>query len=142
VRGAEKTTAGELLAAAALASTGIPVALAAGAPTSAAWGAWLAFFLAFGASTFAVRTVVAHVRAPASWPRRLAAPVIFAASALLLARVGLLTAAAAIGAAPMLALALALALRPPPPASLRRVGWGLVAASVVLCAALAVGAHL
>lgn len=141
-RNAEKTTAGELLAAAALASTGVPVALAAGVAPGPAWGAWIAFWLAFGSSTFAVRAVIAHVRAPVSWTRRAAAPAILAVVALVLARAGVLAPSAAMGAAPMLALALALALRPPPPTALRRVGWRLVATSLILCAALAAGAHL
>jgi hypothetical protein len=141
-KNAEKTTAGELLAAAALASAGVPVALAAGVAPGAAWGAWAAFCLAFAASTFAVRAVVAQARAPVSWPCRAAAPAALALAAVLLRGAGVLGSSALVGAAPMLTLAVALALAPPRPGALRRVGWGLVAASIFLCASLAVGAHL
>jgi hypothetical protein len=141
-RNAEKTAPGEILAAAALSSAGLPVALAGGAPAAVAWGAWAAFCLAFGASTLAVRTVVAHARAPMAWPRRTVAPALALAAAVGLGVAGLVTPLASIGAAPMLALALAVAAAPPRPAALRRVGWALVAASAVLSVTLAVGAHL
>jgi hypothetical protein len=141
-RKAEKTATGEILAAAALSSAAIPVALAAGAPAALAWGAWAAFCLAFGASTLAVRTVVAHARAPVAWAHRTAAPALALAVAVGLGFSGVLTPAASLGAAPMLALALAVAAAPPRPAALRRVGWALVAASAVLSVTLALGAHL
>jgi hypothetical protein len=141
-RNAEKTAPGELLAAAALSSAALPVALAAGVPAGMAWGAWAAFCLAFGASTFAVRAVVAHARLRLPAARRAVAPLLFAASALLLVRAGVIGLPGALGAAPMLVLALALALAPPRPNALKRVGWTLVAASALLCVALAVGAHL
>ena len=74
----------------------------------------------------------------------------FSSRALLLAlviaalawRTGLLLPAAALGALPMLLLAVALAAQPPAPRSLKKVGWGLVASSLLLGVALAVGAHL
>ena len=137
----EKTTAGELLAAAALAAASLPVALAAGAAPAVAWGAWGAWCLAFGTSTLAVRAVIAHARAPLAWPRRLAAPAAAIAIALIGCSAGVLMPSAAIGAAPMLLLALAIAARPPGPRSLRTVGWTLVAGSVALGVALAAGAH-
>jgi hypothetical protein len=141
-RRAEKTAPGELVAAAALSSASLPAALAAGVRPASAWGAWIAFCLVFGASTLAVRTVVAHARAPIA-PSRRVVPILAAVLVLvLLGRAGVLTASATLGAAPMLALSLALALTPPAPHALRRVGWALVAASLVLCVALAAGEHL
>ena len=141
-RGQEKTTPGELLAAGALASAAVPVAIASGVAPASAWGAWAAWGLVLGASTVVVRAVIAHARAPLAWPRRLVAPAIAAAVAAALAFAGVLPGSAAIGVVPMIALALALALRPPSPRSLKRVGWALVSTSAALAAALAVGSHL
>jgi hypothetical protein len=138
-RGAEKTAPGELIAAAALSSASIPVALASGASPGAAWGAWAAWSAAFGASTFAVRTVVAHARSPIAWPRRLVAPAAVIALLALAAGAGGLPWFAALAAAPMLAVAVGLAAAPPGPRSLKRVGWALVGASVLLAAVLAGG---
>lgn len=141
-RGEEKTASGELLAAATCAAAAIPVAIAAGVTSTLAWSAWAAWCLAFGASTLAVRGVIAHARAAIAWPRRLTAPVAFCALAGALAAAGLVHPVAIIGAAPMLALAVGLAARPPSPRSLKRVGWMLVASSVALAVALGVGSHL
>jgi hypothetical protein len=142
MRGEEKTAPGELLAAATLAAVGVPVAIASGAPAASAWSAWAAWCLVFGASTLAVRTVIAHARAPMAWPRRLAWPAAAVALGAALAAGGVLSPAAAIGAAPMLAAAVALAARPPGPRSLKKVGWALVGSSLALAAALGAGAHL
>lgn len=138
----EKTAPGELLAAAALSSAALPVAFAAGVSGPAIWSAWVAWCIALGASTFAVRSVVAHARARVSPVRRLALPLLALVIAALAWRTGLLLPAAALGALPMLLLAVALAAQPPAPRSLKKVGWGLVASSLLLGVALAVGAHL
>jgi hypothetical protein len=140
-RKAEKTTTGELLAAAALSSAAIPVALSCGVSASAAWGAWAAWCASFGASTFAVRTVIAHARSPVSPPGRLVAPVAVGATLALAVFLGGLPLFAALAAAPMIAVALGLAAAPPPPRLLKKVGWMLVASSVLLSAVLAVGAR-
>jgi hypothetical protein len=142
VKNREKTALGELLAAAALSSAALPVAIAAGASTFTARSAWAAWLVAFAASTLAVRAVVAHAKAPMVLPHRVRGPLTLAIAAIVLERVGFLTPLGAAGAAPMLALALALAAAPPRPTALRRVGWALVAASIVLCAAITVGAHI
>lgn len=138
-RGAEKTAAGEVLAAGALAGAGLPVAIAAGVTPERAFGAWAAWCLGFGASTLAVRSVIAHARAPVAPLRRLLAPMIAIGVAAALWASGVLRAPAAIGVAPLLALSLGLAARPPSPRSLRRVGWALVAASFALAIALVAG---
>lgn len=141
-RGQEKTAAGELLAAATLSGAAVPVAIASGVPLAAAWGAWGAWCLAMGASTLAVRSVIAHARAPGAWPSRVIAPLLALAALAALTAGGALSRSAAIGATPMLALALALAAKPPSPRALKRVCWALVAASVALAVCLAVGARL
>ncbi|APR75938.1 Hypothetical protein A7982_01285 [Minicystis rosea] len=141
-RGAEKTAAGELLAAAALASASVPVAVAAGVSPAAAWSGWAAWCLVFGASTLAVRGVIAHARTPLPWTRRAAAPALATVVALVLMIAGVLSPITLIGVAPMLVIVLAIAVRPPSPRSLKRVGWALVGGSVALTAALAIGGHL
>jgi hypothetical protein len=135
----EKTAAGELLAAATLSSAAIPVAFAAEVASPAIWSAWLAWCLALSSSTLAVRSVIAHARAPLALARRLALPLLVLAASLLAYRAGLLLPSAAIGALPMLLLAVVLAAQPPSPRSLKKVGWGLVASSVLLAIALVVG---
>lgn len=140
LRGEEKTTIGELVAAASLAGVSVPVALASGVPAGLALGAWAAWALAFGASTLAVRAVIAHAKAPIARRRRVL-PLI-GAGAVVLAMVGLAPWWCAAAAAPMLFVAAKLAASPPPPLALRRVGWTLVASSVAAAAILIAGARL
>lgn len=141
-RGQEKTTAGELLAAAALAAVAVPVAMAAGVSGRAALGAWGAWIAAFGASTWAVRAVIAHRKAPVAWWRRvlpLALPAV-AGAVCLAGQIAPWFCAAA--AAPMMIVAVAIAAAPPHPRFLKRVGWSLVGASVAAAAILIAGARL
>lgn len=138
-RNLEKTAAGEMAAAAALAGVAVPVAIASGVPWSAAAGAWGAWTVAFGASTWAVRAVIAHQRAPLPWARR----VLPLAAAALLGLAGALQGAlpwyCAAAAAPMLFVALAVAASPPHPRALKRVGWSLVGSSIAAAAILVTG---
>jgi hypothetical protein len=138
----ERTLPGEILAGAALSAGSLPVAIASGVSIATASSAWIAWTIAFAASTVAVRAVVAHARTRVGWFRRAAGPLALALATFALARAGLVTALAAAGAAPMLVVAIALAVAPPPPAALRRVGWALVAASSILSVVLAVSAHV
>lgn len=144
--GREKSTFGELVAASAFSLNALPLCVAAGAPPSAGFAIAAAFGLVFSASTLAVRAVVLRVRAggnPRAANRSRAAALGIAAAgtiALALAGVGTLWARIALVAAvPGLLLTVWLALAPPPPAKLRRVGWGLVAASAATGVAVAVG---
>jgi hypothetical protein len=138
-RGREKTTAGEMAAAAALAGVAVPVAIASGVSWGAAFGAWSAWTLAFGASTWAVRAVIAHQRARVPWVRRVL-PLAFAAlAALVSAARGVVPWFCAAAAAPMIVVALAIAASPPHPRALRRVGWTLVGASLAAAAILVAG---
>jgi hypothetical protein len=141
LRGDERSTVGELVASAALSSAALPVALAAGVPAAGAFAAWAAWCLVFFVSTFAVRAVIAHAKAAASWPRRLAGPAAAAALAGAAVALGIVPPSGAVGAVPMLAVSLFIAARPPRPQQLKRVGWSLVAASVALAIALIAGAH-
>ena len=58
----EKTTAGELLVAAALSACAAPVALAAGAPAAWAWGSVVTWFASFAAATLPVRATLLWAR--------------------------------------------------------------------------------
>jgi hypothetical protein len=140
-RGEEKTAAGELLAAAALAGVAMPVALAAGVPVSWSLGAWGAWTLAFGASTIAVRAVITHAKARIVTWRRMVAPLGAAGLAIVIGASGLAPWWCAAAAAPMIVVAIAVSASPPSPRALRRVGWMLVAASIAAAAILIVGAR-
>ncbi len=142
LRGKEKTMGGELAAAAALAGVAVPVALAAGVTWSEALGAWGAWVAAFGASTWAVRAVIAHRKEPIAWGLRVLPLGIPIGAAVTLAALGLVPWFCAIAAAPMTLVAAAIAIAPPHPRSLKRVGWSLVAASVTAAGILIAGAHL
>ena len=58
----EHSTSGEIVAAIALSSCSVPVALAGGAPPASAAWCWLAFALAFVVATVAVRAVIVRVK--------------------------------------------------------------------------------
>ncbi len=144
LRQKDKTLGGELLAAAALSSAGLPIAFAGNVSARAAIAGFVAWGVAFGASTLGVRAVVATARAevPPSAARRLGAPVALTIAAGLLAAFGLFPWTAAAATLPMIALSLALAARPPAPRALPRVGWTLAAASLATGAGLVAAAHL
>ena len=142
VRGKEKTTAGELLAAGALAGVAVPVAIAAGVGWPATLGAWGAWVAAFGASTWAVRAVIAHRKEPVAAAIRVLPLGLPIGAAVTLAALGLVPWFCAIAAAPMTLVAIAIAASPPHPRALKRVGWSLVAASVAAAGILIAGARL
>lgn len=141
-RGKEKTTGGEMAAAAALAGVAVPVAIAEGVSASASWGAWGAWTLAFGASTWAVRAVIAHQKARVAWWRRTLPLLVAAAVGLGGAVQGVVPWFCAAAAAPMILVAIAIAASPPHPRALKRVGWSLVGASVAAAAILVAGSRL
>lgn len=141
VRGVEKTLWGEILAASALSGAALPIALASGVGATTALLAWSAWCVSFAAVTWAVRLVVAHKRAPIHAARRLAplfGPALLVATGLGVAGAARWSAAAAL---PAVVVALVVASAPPDPRKLRRVGWALVATSIVTAAVLAIGAH-
>lgn len=140
LRGDEKTAPGEMLAAAALAGVAVPVAIAAGVQVTWAIGAWAAWTLAFGASTLAVRAVIAHAKNKVAPWRRALPPIGAAAIAISLGMVAPWW--SAVAAVPMILVASVIAAAPPSPRSLRRVGWTLVTSSIAAAAILIAGAHL
>jgi len=132
LRKQEKTTAGEAIAATALSSAAMPVALACGASWTQAGLAWLAWSLSFLLATLGVRGVIARNKHQG---RLLSNIAIVTAIAVMGATAGLwfagsLPAAVPLGVAPFAVLALAGSLMPVHTKHLRRVGWGLIAASV------------
>jgi hypothetical protein len=139
---AEKTAAGELLAAAALSSVGLLVAVAAGISTMIALSAWGAWCVAFGSATIAVRTVISSARQPIAMPRRIGVPLAVTAIGLVLVTAGLVPAFVFLAFVPTLALTLGLSARPPSPRRLRGIGWMLVGATTFAAATLAGGSRL
>jgi hypothetical protein len=138
---AEKTAAGELIAAAALSSLGLPVAVASGTPVATALWTWLAWYVGFGSATMAVRTVVASMRERIPLLRRVGAPIAFGAMSAALVAYGLIPAFIWLAFVPTWALALGLAARPPSARHLRRIGWMIVAATTFAALALAAGSR-
>ncbi|MFN7983494.1 MAG: YwiC-like family protein [Vicinamibacterales bacterium] len=124
----ERTTPGEILVGAALASSSLPVALECGVALRDAVTVVLVFALVFATATIAVRAVIGRVSkagGPRRWWRRRAMGVVGGLAALVSARV--IASVAPWGALPVCLVALGLAMRPPSPKQLRIVGWTLVA---------------
>lgn len=125
--GREKTTLGELVAAAALSAGGLPVAVSGGLALERAALVWAVWWIAFAVSTVSVRSVIAAGRGePVDWGLWGVGPAALLAAAWLTHHswVGLAT-------APMLLVSVWLVLRPPPPRDLRKVGWTLMASSLL-----------
>lgn len=132
----ERTLSGEVTAGCALASASVPVMIADGVSVPHALWALVAWGVGFGAVTPAVRGVIAHQKSPVTLVKRLmplSLPwavwcVMVAASA---------PTATILTALPLLVVASVLSAWPPYPQHLKRIGWALVAATVVATAALA-----
>ncbi len=141
----EKTTAGELLVAAALSACAAPVGLAAGAPAPWAWGAVVTWFLSFAAATLPVRATLLWARtkgARETRPLAAAGAAAIGIAALAVAAGGLLPWPAAVGVLPTAIAATAVAIAKVRPQQFTRVGWSLVAASTVTLVVLVVGFRL
>lgn len=141
----EKTVAGELLVAAALAACAAPVALAAGAPPSWAWGAVATWFLSFAAATLPVQATLLWARTKGARERRPLAAAGAAAiglAALGLAAAGVLPWPAAVAVLPTATAAVAVALAKVRPQAFTKVGWSLVGASIAALAVLVGGLRL
>ena len=127
----EKTAAGEMLVAAALASAGGAVAVAGGAPLANALAATLAWVLSFAAATLGVRAVLARLRSRGDEDHRArnaALAALVGAAAFGLSAAGL---PAALGWAtlPGAIAGVGIALAPLGGRHLRAVGWSIVAVS-------------
>jgi len=138
----ERTVAGELTVVTALATSGLAVAMASGAPLRLAASATATWVLAFASSVFAVQVVLARAQTGEATElgRRHAAIVVAVAlggSALAaLAGLGWIVGAAV---APTALLSVLVCLLPFGPRQLRTLGWGLVASTTVTLLVLVLG---
>lgn len=131
--GRERTLAGEIVAAWALAAASVPVGVAGGMAMRVALAMWSAWVVAFAAATWAARLVLEHHREPVPLSGRLS-PIV---SAFFLG-VALTPFAgtAVLTALPTLALGAAVCVAPPKPQALKRVGWAMAATSTLTAATL------
>jgi hypothetical protein len=140
-RRAEKSVAGEIVAAVALSGASAVVLVASGASWQAAGALWGAWAVGYACTVVAVHRVIARHRAPASAADAIAGAVLAAVS---VATVALLVdpalladthpAFATIGAAaPLAAASLVLVAWPPRATYLRTIGFVLVGASLCTC---------
>jgi hypothetical protein len=137
----EKTTGGEILVAAALASAAWGVALAGGAPHREAIAATLAWILSFAAATLAVQVVLARARSkgardPGARNAILSAGLALAAG--LMSAAGL-PAALAWATLPTAAFSAAVCVARVSPRRLRPLGWAMVGSSALTLVILVVG---
>jgi hypothetical protein len=138
LRHQEKSWYGEASAAMAFSGAAVPVTMAAGATIETAAAVAIPFALLFVTTTLAVRVVILSVRGGGD-PRAAAATrhatvALSAGAAFLLLLASLLEVlppSLLLVATPGLLTAGTIAMCPPPPSRLRRVGWTLVAVSVV-----------
>jgi hypothetical protein len=136
----EMTTGGEVVAGAAMAAAGLPVALAAGASAGHAAAAFVAWSLSFALAALAVEAVLARGRSGARELGRRNAVLGAAiwAGSLLLPAVGL-SWVVPLALAPTALLAAGVCLARVGPKRLRQLGWLLVAATLAMLALLVAG---
>jgi hypothetical protein len=137
----EKTTLGEIVVAAALASAGWAVALAGHASAEAALAAALAWIIAFAAATLGVRVILARARSKgARDPGKLHAVLsaALAGVAVALSAAGL-PAALAWATLPTALLAIVICLARFSPKRLKPLGWAIVGSSAVTLVILVAG---
>jgi hypothetical protein len=134
-RGLEKTTSGEIVAATALSSAVVPVALAGGAAASQTVAIFALWSLAYASATLSVRAVIARgKRRPWLVPAAVAPLVAVASAAVFAGPLGMSRLAWAF--APMGLFCAAVLLAPPKPRWLRAVGWALMVVCTVTFAVL------
>lgn len=129
----EKTTLGEIIAATALSGVGFPVALAQGVDIFRAGIIWLVWTIAFTIATFSVRAVIARAK-HADRSLTYAAYVVTILSTAIsvaLSSFDKVPTAFPIALLPFEILGFVVLVAPVHTKHLRRVGWGLVAASVL-----------
>lgn len=137
----EKTVAGEVVIAAALASAAAAVALAGETGAVAAVAAVLAWVISFAAATLAVHVILVRARSKGTrdpGPLHAAGVVALAVAAVALAVAGL-PPALPVAAAPTLLVSLGVCLARVSPRRLRPLGWALVGSSLVTLGVLVAG---
>jgi hypothetical protein len=130
-RGRGRTKAGEMIAAAALASVAFPIAVASSATVAVALTCTLAYVAGFAAATVAVRAVIARARGERRQPAPVAAAVLLSIAVAALSARRVILPAALWAALPVCTVALGLAIAAPPPRYLRQIGWTLVGATLL-----------
>jgi hypothetical protein len=145
-RGQDRSLWGEVMAALAFSAAAVPVCLAGGASAETAAGVAIPFALFFTAGTLAVRLVILRVRRggnplAARATRRAVFSLCGGASVALAASTAAdhLPSSVLASAAPGLILAVMVSWRPPAATHLRKLGWALIAASVVTAALVIAG---
>ena len=136
----EKTLAGEVLAAAAMAAWAWPIIAAAGHEPALGVSVGLFWFLAFGLATLAVRAV-SRGRRGGAWQGRWAAglSLLVVLVGAVLVSLGWMHVAFLVAMAPVAVTAGAVGLMRPSASHLRRLGWGLAAANTLSLCILVVG---
>lgn len=135
-----KTAAGELLVGAVLPAWSVPVAMAGGVAVEGALVCWALWTAAFAGATLAVRAVIARSRREEPRPSQAGAAVVATAAVLaawLFPPAGSARAWLVAGLLPTVLVILVVAWGPVPAQALRRVGWTLMAASLLLLAGMA-----
>src|SRR3990172_9353096 len=138
----EKTTAGEMVVAAALSSCGLAVALAGGGSLASSIACFFTWVLAFVAATLAVQVVLIRARSKGrSDPGRRYAAIVATLLAGAFAAVPLagLPGAAPLALAPSALLSAAVCLSRFSPKRLRELGWAMVGSSLLTMALLVAG---
>jgi hypothetical protein len=130
LRGAEKTPAGEIVAAATLGAVGIPVAVAGGVSLITAHGLWAAWCIAFVTAIAAVRWVISRHRRGRGSRESLAIAVASSAALAMLAPHSSVVWASL----PPVIVGWLIMLWPPHPRRLKGIGWTLMGASALTCA--------
>lgn len=135
----EKTLPGELLAAAAMTSAGLPVAVADGVSWPLAVSIWGAWMFAFAAAVFPVRSAIVEHRQRQESPWvRVTGTLLAVAFAAVLAAAGELPRDLVLADLPLFLASMFVALRPPSMKQMTRAGWTLMVAGAVT-AALMIG---
>lgn len=129
----ERTTIGEMLAAVALASISLPVALAGHATRTDALTLFVVFSAVFVTATIAVRALIGRVTKAGGPPPLVAGglTLLVVGGLAVAAFTGTLAPVAPYAALPVCAVALGLTTSPPNPRHLRTIGWTLVGATLL-----------
>lgn len=127
VAGRHRTLTGQLWGVAGLSLPCVPILIAGGLNTTDALAVWTIWLVGFSASTLAVRSVIAAQKRQSRTQHSL----VLATLSLLVALNCFLSEYWLLASLPMMALSWYLLIAPPPAKHLRRVGWTLVAGTVV-----------
>ncbi len=131
--GQERTTAGEIVIATTLASSAIPIGVAAGLSLATSVAIALVWAIGAGLATATVRGIILAAKLTASWQPEAAigAGVVVLASAAVLSTTGGAPVWLAPALCPLALLSVLLGAFRPRPARVRQVGWSFVAANLV-----------